>query len=347
MKREGASVSDSEIKPINDLMEAEQGVLLKEAVLTPSQWVSNPYITAATSDNTRKAYRSDIRHFEQWGGQLPATSQKIVLYLQAFATTLNPRTLSRRLIALKQWHVYQGFSDPTQHPLVQKTLVGLMRVHGKPKNKARALTPQELLKIASYLLGDDSLIALRDNALLQIGYFGAFRRSELVQIGVEHLQWKEEGVEIVIPNSKTDPLHEGQVVAVPFGKSPLCAVTALKTWLSESEIQKGVVFRRILRSEKMGENALAPLSVNHILQKWARICGLNQVEQLSSHSLRRGLATSASRAGAGIQAIQRQGRWRSVNTVMEYIEEGERFVENAAASVLKKFPDIKLNRSDE
>lgn len=35
--------------------------------------VSNAYITAATSDNTRKAYRSDIQHFEQWGGRLPAT----------------------------------------------------------------------------------------------------------------------------------------------------------------------------------------------------------------------------------------------------------------------------------
>jgi len=45
--------------------------------------------------------------------------------------------------------------------------------------------------------------------------------------------------------------------------------------------------------------------------------------------------------------IQVEGRWRSVNTVMEYIEEGERLAENAAASIPKKFPDIKLNRSDE
>tara|TARA_Y100001960_G_scaffold238467_1_gene251474 strand:+ start:62 stop:235 length:174 start_codon:yes stop_codon:yes gene_type:complete len=30
------------------------------------------YLQAATSDNTRKAYRSAIRQFEKWGGRLPS-----------------------------------------------------------------------------------------------------------------------------------------------------------------------------------------------------------------------------------------------------------------------------------
>lgn len=32
----------------------------------------------------------------------------------------------------------------------------------------------------------------------------------------------------------------------------------------------------------------------------------------------------------------RAGRWKQVNTMMEYIEASERFTENAAANVLKK-----------
>src|SRR5437868_13666933 len=79
-------------------------------------WVTNPYLAAATSDNTRKAYRSDIRHYEQSGGRLPATSEEIIHYLQNFAAKLNSRTLARRLIAIKHWHQYQGFTDPTAHP---------------------------------------------------------------------------------------------------------------------------------------------------------------------------------------------------------------------------------------
>jgi site-specific recombinase XerD len=100
---------------------------------------TNPYIIAATSENTRKAYQVDIRHFESWGGQLPTTTETIITYLQVFAAQLSPRTLARRLTALKNWHTYQSFPDPTQHPAVHKTLAGITRTHGKPKDKARPL----------------------------------------------------------------------------------------------------------------------------------------------------------------------------------------------------------------
>lgn len=81
----------------------------------------NPYLHAATSDNTRKAYQNDIAHFVSWGGALPTSSNVIIHYLQAFAAQLNPRTLVRRLTAIKHWHTYQQFSDPTACPLVRKT----------------------------------------------------------------------------------------------------------------------------------------------------------------------------------------------------------------------------------
>ena len=31
------------------------------------------YVHAAVSDNTRRAYRSDLRHFLDWGGTIPAS----------------------------------------------------------------------------------------------------------------------------------------------------------------------------------------------------------------------------------------------------------------------------------
>ena len=104
--------------------------------------LSDRYYSAATSDNTRRAYQSDIHHYEiVWGGPLPATTDNILRYLHAFAETLNPRTLSRRLTALKQWHRYQKLFDPTAEPMVTKTMTGIMRLHGKPKVKAAPLLP--------------------------------------------------------------------------------------------------------------------------------------------------------------------------------------------------------------
>ena len=189
--------------------------------------------------------------------------------------------------------------------------------------------------IAKYLHDENSFAAFRDNALLQIGFFGAFRRSELVNIQIEHITWKEEGIDILIPHSKTDQTHEGQFCAIPFGKNLLCPLNALKKWIAVSKIQEGPVFREIKKGEKLKINSLSPISVNHILKKRAKESRISCANQLSSHSLRRGLATSASLVGANLAAIMRQGRWKQVNTVMEYVEASARFSENVALQILE------------
>ncbi len=292
------------------------------------------YIHLATSENTRKAYRSDIAHFENWGGKLPANAQMIVQYLEAHAPQLNSRTLSRRLVALKHWHTYQGFPDPTTQPIVKKTLVGIARTHGKPKQKALPITLAQIEMLHQHLNQEPSLTAIRDNALILIGFFGGLRRSELVSLHVEHCRFEERGLEILLPHSKTDQTHEGQFVVIPYGSEKLCPIKTLKRWLTESQIQQGAIFRRITQHEKMGLNALTPLAVNHILKKRTHEIGLTETTLISSHSLRRGLATAAARAGAPIHTIMRAGRWKQTNTVMEYIEATERFTDNAAALLL-------------
>ncbi|MEO8402196.1 MAG: site-specific integrase [Gammaproteobacteria bacterium] len=304
--------------------------------LSVTSWVTNPYLAAATSQNTRRAYRNDIRQYENWGGILPSTPESVVMYLQAFAVSKNSRTLSRRLIALKHWHTYQGFPDPTAHPIVAKTMIGITRTHGKPKDKVPALTPEDLQHIIEYLHNHPSPTSLRDSALLQIGFFGALRRSEIVNIHYEHIKWEKDGIEILLPYSKTDQKHEGQYCAIPYGNEFLCPVNALKRWLESSGISEGAIFRRILRNKIVTEAALAPLSVNHIVTRCARAAKLSNSDQLSPHSLRRGLATSAARSNTPLHVIMRAGRWKQVNTVMEYIEANARFDENAANNVLNK-----------
>lgn len=305
--------------------------------ITP--WINNLYIKAATSDNTRIAYRGDIKHFENWGGKLPATPEIIADYLLSYAEKLNPRTLSRRLTALKHWHNYQGFADPTKHLAIQKTMTGITRVHGKPKEKAYPLLPDMLLRIVKHLKAENTLAALRDNALLQIGFFGAFRRSELVNIQMEHIEWKDQGIDILLTQSKTDQVHQGQFCAIPFGKNLLCPISALKEWLEIANIKQGPIFREIKKGEKLKDKSLSPLSVNFILKKRAIECGIPHAIKLSGHSLRRGLATSATEAGANLSAIMRQGRWKQVNTVMEYVEAKDRFSDNAACCILNEILD--------
>lgn len=295
----------------------------------------NPYLHAATAKNTRQAYQADILHYEQSGMPLPAKQEDIVVYLQAFADKLNPRTLSRRLTALKHWHTYQGFDDPTFHPVVRKILKGITNIYGKPKDKAPALIPEQLCQMAAYLQKENTLAAWRDNALLQLGYFGAFRRSELVSVQYDHIKHHKEGISILIPRSKTDQGGEGQHCAIPYGNHRLCAIRALDVWLGRSKIIAGSIFRQIDRWGTLGEDALTPLALTQIIKKRAEACQLPNPKAFSSHSLRRGLATSASHKGASLKAIMRQGRWQHVGTVLGYIEEGQLFEDNAAAAILQ------------
>jgi len=297
------------------------------------------YIHAATSANTRKAYQADIRHFMQWGGLLPTTADVVMHYLEQHAATLNPRTLSRRLTALKNWHRYQGFPDPTATPTLRKTLTGIKNIHGKPKQKAPPLTLDSLLIMVNHLNASDRLIACRNCALLQIGFFGAFRRSELVAIQWHDIQFVPEGIEISIPRSKTDQAGEGQTCAIPYGGDTLCPVSALTTWRERSQCQSGPVFRQFAPGEKIKQEAIKPNQVNVILKSIATACQLPQADAYSSHSLRRGFATEASKKGVPFGSIKRQGRWRHEGTVLGYIDEGKRFDQNAAGIMLNQKKD--------
>ena len=320
--------------PIISIAESELAVQQQISQVTYD--TRNLYVNAATANSTRQAYQTDIAHFEAWGGVLPASPSVVIAYLQYFAVKLNPRTLSRRLVALKHWHVYQGFVDPTQSPLVKKVIQGIHRLHGTPKNKAQALTLDQLILIHNSLKDQDSLHALRDNALFQIGFFGAFRVSELLAVHIEDLKITPEGLRIVIPRSKTDPSGQGQFCAIPSGDETICPIRTLNIWLEKSHIQQGAVFRFISRWQRIGQTAISTLTVNRILKKYAEQLNFPNPALFSSHSLRRGLATAASQQGASLKAIMRQGRWKEVRTVLGYIDEANAFQDNAAQILLQK-----------
>lgn len=293
------------------------------------------YLHAATSDNTRTAYQADIRHFTRWGGLLPASGEAVMQYLRHYATTLNPRTLARRLTAIKQWHHLQGFADPTAHPAIQKTLTGIRNVHGKPKDKATPLTLASIAKISCLLKDSDRLIDCRNRAVILVGFFGAFRCSELVNIKWRDITDVPEGMEIMVPRSKTDQGGEGQVCAIPRSHDALlCPIAALTAWRERSGDQVDHVFRQITAGGRVLGAAIKPHQVNVIIKSIASRCSLPDPESYSSHSMRRGFATEASRKGAPFGSIMRHGRWRHEGTVLGYIDEGKRFDQNAASIML-------------
>jgi integrase len=317
---------------------AERG-LANAKQMTPADLdeLRKRYLAAGTAENTRRAYRSGVHHYLAWGGLLPATPTEVANYLVSYAADLNPRTLSQRVAALARWHRSQDLPDPTTSDTVKKTIAGIRREHGRLPKKARALTVRELQAIVAHLAPQETLAAKRDAALLQIGFFGGFRRSELVGLERAFVTFEPEGLVITLRKSKTDQEGKGKKKAIPYGKGGgCCAVRALRTWLTAAGIQEGPLFRAINRWGKVRADRLSDRSVNDILERRAHLAGLEFIPEMSSHSLRRGMATSAHRAGADRRKIQAQGGWVDERTVQGYIDETGLFEDNAVAPLLEQ-----------
>jgi integrase len=272
------------------------------------------YADAARSSATHRAYASDMAAFSAWGGRVPASAEMVASYLAA-SDSLAAATLRRRLAAIADAHQALGHPDPTKHPLVRKVFRGIRRVHGARADAATPLDIDMLARIIAALPND--LTAIRDRALLLVGFFCALRRSELVALAVEDLNRRPDGWIITIQRSKTDPYGHGQPVPLPAFSGPLCPTAAIADWLAFAEITEGFVFRAIGTDDKIASTLPAP-QVGSILRMRAAKVGLD-VRHLSAHSLRSGFAVSATRAGIAPAQIQAVTRHRTLSGLAPYV----------------------------
>ena len=135
------------------------------------------YVRDSLAENTRRAYQSDLRHFEMWGGSLPASPKTVAAYLAAYADSLSVTTLIRRLASLSKAHQLRGLSNPIRSELVRATLRGIKRKRRRTALQAKPLLRDDLLLVLDAM--GSGLKDLRDRAVLLIGFAAALRRSEL------------------------------------------------------------------------------------------------------------------------------------------------------------------------
>jgi len=291
------------------------------------------FLLHARAENTRRAYRSDWRHFQLWCEQrhvlpCPALPQTLALYLTALSGTHKVSTLTRRLSAISQAHQSSGVSSPTADSGVRLLMAGIRRRLGTAASAKRPVLVAELQDMVAAL--PDTLFGKRDRALLLLGFSGAFRRSELVALNKEDVVETADGLVVTLRRSKTDPEAEGRKVAIPRGRETgTCPVGALSAWLTAAGITAGPLFRRVNRHGQILPQRLSGEAVAIVVKRWAAAAGLAP-EEFAGHSLRAGLATSAAIAGKSERAIMNQTGHRSSTTVRRYIRDANLFRDNAA-----------------
>ena len=290
--------------------------------------LADEYRANAFSSNTRRAYQADLNDFTGWlreRGVVQPGASDVAGYLASLPRRgLKVSTVRRRAATLGKIFGFSVRRDPAIGPV----LAGIERTHGVREDGKDALLLEDLIAV---LPPGEGLLAVRDRALLLLGFAGGFRRGELAALEVDDVQFREEGVAVLVRRGKTDPEGAGRTVGIPFGAhEATCPVRALRCWLDAAVIRTGAVFRRVY-GRHVGE-PLEPQAVWCVIKRLCGKAGLDP-KRFGAHSLRAGMVTQAIRGGASDHAIMAQTGHRSSDMVRRYRRETDLFQDNAGGKL--------------
>jgi site-specific recombinase XerD len=294
------------------------------------------YLEASSSDNTRRAYKSDWADFTAWcegagESSLPATPISVATYIAQLADRgVKASTIQRRLAAIRAVHVAAGAEPPTNAEGVKATMRGIRRAKGTRPNKKAPATAEILGKLQAVF--PDTLTGTRDRALVLLGFAAALRRSELVALHVSDVTWRRKGVLLHIARSKTDQEGKGEHIPVPRGNA-LKPVDALDAWLKAGRITEGPIFRGIDRHGRIALSALSDRAVADIVKKACTAAGLD-ASVFSGHSLRAGFVTSSLDHHVDLFKIMGITRHVKVDTLKGYDRRESGFEDHAGEGFL-------------
>ena len=289
------------------------------------------------ANNTVRAYKSDFKDFGIFCAKngfksLPSETKIVSLYLTHLSTKgAKISTLKRRLVSIGVIHKLKGHYLDTKHPAIIENIMGIKRRKGNNQKGKKPILINDLKKIINVIdqQSKEEIKKLRDRSIILIGFSGGFRRSELVNIDYDDIEFVSEGVKIFIKRSKTDQFGEGSVKALPyFDNSQYCPVASLQKLINISKINSGPLFRRFLKGLKLSEKRLTDQTVALLIKEYLELAGIDS-KNYSGHSLRSGFATSAAESGAEERSIMAMTGHKTTQMVRRYIKEANLFKNNA------------------
>ena len=235
---------------------------------------------------------------------------------------------------------------------INKTISSIVRKDKAQKvGQAKELLKKDIIKIINSIkLNSQDLADIRDEALILIGFYSFCRRSEILNMKYEDLNFHNDGsITVYIKYSKTDQKGEGRNVLLPLKDGRYCPVKSLKKWVEVAQIVNGPLFYKITKSKKNITSldrikkynlnkktnlkiSLSDHSFNLILKKRAIKAGLDDVD-ISAHSLRIGAITEARNQGIPIHEIMAQSGHRTSQMIDHYTKINNIQETNAAKKI--------------
>ena len=287
--------------------------------------------------NTIRAYKSDFKDFGGFCAKhsfksLPTDPKIVALYLTYLSgKDAKMSTLRRRLVSIGMIHKLKGHYLDTKHPVIIENLMGIKRTKGSIQRGKKPILINHLKAIINVIdeLKTEEIKKARDKTLILVGFGGGFRRTELVSIDHEDLEFVPEGVKITLRRSKTDQFGEGMIKGLPYFTNEIyCPVKNLKKWLEISKITTGPIFRRFSKGSSLTNKRLTDQSVVLLMKEYLNLAGIEN-KNFAGHSLRAGFATVAAESGADERSIMAMTGHKTTQMVRRYIREANIFKNNA------------------
>ena len=289
------------------------------------------------ANNTIRAYKSDFKDFVLFCVQngfesLPSEPKIVSLYLTQLSTKdIKISTIKRRLVSIGVIHKLKGHYLDTKHPSIIENLMGIKRRKGVNQKGKKPLLINNLKKIINVIdeQQKEKIKKFRDRSIILIGFSGGFRRSEIVGLDYDDLEFVKEGLKINIKRSKTDQFGEGTIKGLPFfDNSEYCPVVSIQNWIEISKISSGPLFRRFSKGSNLTEKRLTDQTVALLIKNYLNLAGIDS-RNYSGHSLRSGFATTAAEAGVEERSIMAMTGHKSSEMVRRYIKDANLFKNNA------------------
>lgn len=334
------------------------------------------------SPATKKAYDHAWRTFSGWcadrvtltGDRIDpaAASPDAIADFCSWAADAGKSLSTVRLwrCAITKAYTVRDIPSPTHTHAVKMTMTGIARQIGSAQVGMDALTPAQIARVIRTIdrgenpnRGDD-IRAIRDRALLLLGFATGQRISNLAALKVSDVTIVAEGLQITERRSKTDQEGRGREIPVPTQSNTVfCAAQALAFW-RELELPRSQF--RVSKTDGLDENGefngiWEPWPDAAVTDQWPLFCATNahdvvllykplhvdRIRQIlneriaaagieghfSGHTMRVSMITNAAKAGKSMHKIMAQSGHKSPAMVLRYIREADAFRDNAVAGV--------------
>ena len=271
----------------------------------------------AFAKNTIRAYRSDFAQYQNWCLQnnlepIPANADTMANYVDYLSQTNKSAPIRRRINSLGTVLKLSKNNDPTKQSEVILALKRMHRKIGRAQEQATPLTKSLLNQLLNKC--DNSIMGIRNQVLLRLGYETMRRRSELCAFKFEDVSQALNGKPIIRLNfSKTDQYGTGKVL--PISQELLGLLNQWKGIVGN----QGYILRSINKHGHIGYS-LNPASISTILKTLQEgLKSESNQQPLSGHSFRVGAALDLLEQGEPLEKIMLRGGWQTDSTAMKYL----------------------------